>query len=462
MDAFNGEFALRQDKKPHFLFWGTKWLNANPDCGPSNCSYFTWDTLEGSDFGTYDIFLIDEYYLTHEQPGDSELIRLCKKNRPDYFVLVWWPGGPSHFNPAFETLYTIRKNLGIPIIALWLDTWADWIVELVEKMLPLVDIAVVTDSIKHFEKTFHPEKYLELLAISDIKVFFDPGLERDIDISFNGRVTNKPDRIAGIKALQANGINVLKTGGQLESRLCLEEYARVYMQSKITLNFSRSGEKLTRKGRLIEATLCGAMLLESENPETSKWFEPMIDYVPFRDEKDLIDKARYYLQHHSERIEIAQNGRRKAIELSKPENFWGRIINKLKFERLFDDMGSLRLLISSFLESEQIEKANFYMNRLITNYPHLANQLPLFLLQQGVAKLHDRELDKALVYLNRAKEISPCLPNLEFARATVFAQLGKLASAKEACEAELSLNADDHSARTFLERLNLAMKGIPC
>ncbi len=138
METFNGEFVLRQDKKPHFLFWGTKWLNANPDCGPSNCSYFTWDTLKGSDFGTYDTFLIDEYYFTHQQPGDSELVRVCKKIQPDYFVLVWWPGGPSHFNPTFETLYTIRKNLGIPIIALWADTWADSIVDLAEKIMPLV------------------------------------------------------------------------------------------------------------------------------------------------------------------------------------------------------------------------------------------------------------------------------------------------------------------------------------
>jgi len=462
MDAFNSKYTLQQGKKPHFLFWGTKWLNANPDNGPSNCSYFAWDTLEGSNFGTYDVFLIDEYYLAHKQPGDSALIEMCEKVQPDYFVLIWLPGRPSHLNPTFETLYTIGNNLRIPIIALWLDTWADQIVELVEKMLSLVDIAVVTDSIKHFEKTARPEKYLELLAISDTKVFFDPGLERDIDISFNGRITNKPDRLTGIKALQANGIHVLKTGGQLENRLSLKEYASIYMRSKITLNFSRSGQKLTRKGRLTEATLCGAMLLESENPETPKWFEPMIDYVPFRDEKDLIEKARYYLRHHSERIEIAKNGRRKALELCKPENFWGRIVNKLKFERLFDDVGSLQLLISSFLESEQIEKANFYINRLITDYPCFVDQLPDFLFVQGVAKLRDGEPNKALAYLNRAKVILPWLPNLEFAKATAFAQLGKLGSAKEACEAELSLNADNHSARILLERLEQAMSGISC
>ena len=81
---------------------------------------------------------------------------------------------------------------------------------------------------------------------------------------------------------------------------------------------------------------------------------------------------------------------------------------------------------------------------------------------QGINELQNGKPAEALLYLDRAKQACQQFPNLEFARATAFAQLGKLDSAKEACEAELSLNVDDHSARKFLERLNLAMKGIPC
>ncbi len=81
---------------------------------------------------------------------------------------------------------------------------------------------------------------------------------------------------------------------------------------------------------------------------------------------------------------------------------------------------------------------------------------------QGISELQNGKPAEALLYLDRAKQACQEFPNLEFARATAFAHLGKLGLSKEACEAELSLNADNHSARKFLERLNLAMKGITC
>ncbi len=455
MDASKTDYKRRE--KPHFLFWGTKWLRGEPNRGPSNCAYFTWDTLNGWDFATYDVFLVDDHYLTLKRPVDSELIQMCKAVRPDYFVLVWLPSAPDYLNPTFETLYIIRKNLRIPIIAMWPDTWADLIVRLAEKIMPLVDVGITTDPIESFKNIARPDKYMSLPFSSDTTIFFDPKLERDINISFNGRIINKQDRIKGINALRAAGINVHKTGGQLEDRLTLEEYAGIYKRSKISLNFCGSGDKLTYKGRLMESTLCGTMLLESDNPETPRWFEPMVEFVPFKDERDLAEKARYYLTHDSERIAIAENGRRKAFELCRPENFWGKILDKLKLEKSFDDVGSLKLLISSFLESGQKEKANDYMNLLVGSYPNFTD-----LMKDGVAKLQAGEPQNALISLDKAKEISPWLPNLEFARATALAQLGKLGYAKKACEAELLLYKDNLPAGQLLNRLEMAMKGIPC
>ena len=129
----------------------------------------------------------------------------------------------------------------------------------------------------------------------------------------------------------------------------------------------------------------------------------------------------------------------------------------MKLEKLFDNIGSLRLLISSFLESGQSEKAKYYINYLVSSYPNYTD-----LFRDGVAKLHTGNPHNALISLDRAKEISPWLPNLEFARATALAQMGKLNRAKKACEAELSLYNDNHPAKQLLERLELAKKGIPC
>jgi hypothetical protein len=61
--------------------------------------------------------------------------------------------------------------------------------------------------------------------------------------------------------------------------------------------------------RVMEALWCRTFLLEEENPITSVYFEPYVDYVPFTTLKDLVDKIRYYLKHDDERERIRLQGR---------------------------------------------------------------------------------------------------------------------------------------------------------
>lgn len=317
-------------KRPHLLFFGTKWIDLVPEKGLGIFSSALTAPFEATGLGTYDSFFADEYYHTYHETIDAALIAQCERTRPDLFVLNWAPSVPDHFNPKLETLYTIHSVLKIPVVAMWWDTWEQWLVELAESMMPLVDLTVSPGCIDHFRQSAWLGKCIELLAPFDPRVFYDPELERDIDLSFNGGLNNYPDRIAGLAALRAAGINVVKTGGQHDNPLSIEDYARVFMRSKITLNFSRSGAKLTIKGRLFEATMCGTMLLESYNPETPKWFEPMQDYVPFADEKDLVEKARYYLEHEEERKAIALRGKQKVQHIVDGKIFWERVLTETK------------------------------------------------------------------------------------------------------------------------------------
>ena len=71
---------------------------------------------------------------------------------------------------------------------------------------------------------------------------------------------------------------------------------------------------------------CGAMLLEEENFETARLFEPFVDYVPFRNTNDLIEKIEYYLKYEDEREKIARNGSQKAYERYSGTAFWKRIL----------------------------------------------------------------------------------------------------------------------------------------
>lgn len=321
-----------QRNKPYILFVTEKWCDCNPLMGITNSEHNLLGSLKCSDLANHKQFHFDEYYYEHQKSGDIALIELCLKSKPDLIVLTWWPGKIfSSYNPKLETLRIISADFKIPIVAIWFDSVLSKVMAIAEAILPLVRFNVLLDStVSYLDKTKFPEKYLPLWTPQNPKLFHNPNLTRDIDICFLGSTYGYTDRLLGITALKNSGINVYQAGGQRESRLTPEEYAEILMRSKIVLNFSyaRFNNLVQAKGRIFEATLCGAMLLESANSETAKWFEPMYDYVPFEDETDLVKKARYYIANDEERLTIAQRGHHKALTNYTGEIFWRTILDK--------------------------------------------------------------------------------------------------------------------------------------
>ena len=82
---------------------------------------------------------------------------------------------------------------------------------------------------------------------------------------------------------------------------------------KIVVNFSRArntaGEVHQFKGRTCDSFYTGAMLLESANTVTRRWFTPGIHYAEF--DGDLPERVMYYLQHEAQRAEIAKAGEKR-------------------------------------------------------------------------------------------------------------------------------------------------------
>lgn len=310
--------------KPHALILSEKWCMHNPEFGPSADYHMFFGSLEASGLATYDRLNHDEYCQNHRS-FDTGVLLECIRHKPDLVVIINLLISPV----KFKTLETIKEKLQIPVVVIWGDSVR--YMEEAEAVLPFVDLSIPLDSTTaYLQKTHQAEKYLPLWAPMDPRVFYNPGMRRDIDVSFVGTMSDHPDRLAGISALRLNGIDVYQAGGQREKRLSVEEYARTHMRSKISLNFCYHPNLMPQyKGRIFEATLCGAMLLEAENAETAKWFEPMVDYVPFKDEADLVEKVKYYLAHDSERTEIAARGHQKAKELYTGERFWETVLERV-------------------------------------------------------------------------------------------------------------------------------------
>ena len=315
-------------QKPHILFVTEKWCDCNPEYGTTNSEHNLFGSLEASGLATQDRFHFDEYFYKNKQPGDRALISKCLESQPDLLILTWVQFLP--YNPSLETLKIISQDLKIPIVLILFDSVTEIVTDISELLLPLVKLNIVLDSTTAcFTRTRYPEKYLPLWTPQDSRIFNNPHRHRDIPISFLGSL--RQDRRAGLAALKSAGVEIYHSGGQRENRLSVEKYAEVFQKSKIALNFSRLAISTEDqfKGRTLETTLCGAMLLESENAQTAKWLEPMVDYVPFKDTNDLVEKAKYYLQHDSEREKIAANGHQKATQKYTGEMFWKTILDKV-------------------------------------------------------------------------------------------------------------------------------------
>lgn len=308
---------------PHILMLAEKWDAHKPERGPSVTDWIFFGPLEASGLATYDRLNRDEY--ENKYAFDREVLTMCAEKQPDFiFITSWLLAGLQN-----ETLDIIRKALDIPIVVVWGDSVNH--MEEAESLLPYIGFNVPLESPTHYlEVTKQPEKYLaNAFTALDPRIFCNPGMKRDIDVSFVGTMKDHPDRQSGIMALKQNGIDVYQSGGQGEKRLSIEEYALIYKRSKISLNFCyHPNGRVQVKGHVFEATSCGSMLLEAENPDTARYFEPMVDYVPFSDEKDLIDKVRYYLAHDDEREAIAANGRQKVREKYNCEAFWRAVLEK--------------------------------------------------------------------------------------------------------------------------------------
>ena len=319
----NQDWQRTSALKPHVLFIMEKWCDGNPNCGISNSDNNLLGSLESSGLATQDRFHPDEYLRANQCSYDTASLLKCIRSNPDLIIIAW------PYAPKGNILKKVKERLQIPIVAIWWDSVNH--IEEAESFAPFVDFNLVVDSsTSYIGKAKEPWKYISLWCPQDPTIFHNPELARDIDISFVGTMAGHEDRISGIGALRASAFDVYQTGGQRESRIAVAEYANIFMRSKITLNFCYHSNGIAQtKGRIFESTLCGAMLLESENSETEKYFDPMIDYVPFSDEKDLVDKVRYYLTHDYERAEIAYRGHQKAKEKYNAKIFWETVFNRV-------------------------------------------------------------------------------------------------------------------------------------
>ncbi|MGN0378889.1 MAG: glycosyltransferase [Butyrivibrio sp.] len=94
-----------------------------------------------------------------------------------------------------------------------------------------------------------------------------------------------------------------------------KEAPQVYNRSKINLNLTLRTIKTGIPLRVWDILGAGGFCLTNYQAELPLYFENGKDLVYFESRDEMLEKVSYYLAHDDERREIAENGRRKVMEL---------------------------------------------------------------------------------------------------------------------------------------------------
>lgn len=278
------------------------------------------DTLAATGLGTANVVFYDE---CHHEGREIPLREISKPDDCDVHVLVSTMHYHSRANPTVDLLAR-AKATGTQVALVWLD-------KKISRSTPdyyaVADVNVVLDG-----NDFELPNGWPIFTPKNPVYFHDPGRARDIDVSLVGEVRYLSQRKAIVERLQTEtriSVQMFATSAADSRRaLSIAEYAGLYQRSKISIAMTKDSVRQL-KGRVFEVLHCGAMLLCDVNHHVSSYLRPGVDYVTWRDYEDLVEKARYYLQHDEERERIARQGHRQVTRFYNHEVFWRSLLARL-------------------------------------------------------------------------------------------------------------------------------------
>jgi hypothetical protein len=315
----------------NYLIVKNRWHRGTPESNESDlCKYLT-ETFRESEVGNLTEFFIDEFSLNNKNTHiHRELIKLVKANHTTHLMIFVNSDIVNLYN--YFSINYIVKLFNIKLIPFAPDSiW--FLNQLLIRRFHETSTAIITLDSNYFENSNlikNKEKFIQMFSPFPISLYSNQSEKRDIDVLFIGRYEGRNSRRLAIEFLINNGVNVLSVGGDPENFLSQKEYINLYLRAKIILSFSYTGnndEYIQLKGRPFEAAYAGAMLVENKSEMIENFFTPGLDYEGFTSNENLLEIINYYLRNNSERIKLALNGHKKAINFYSGNEFW-RIINE--------------------------------------------------------------------------------------------------------------------------------------
>lgn len=235
-----------------------------------------------------------------------ETLRLIKKELPPESRLVWF-SADDMMNPRNQSAYWRQ---GLKLYDIHVTTKTPNVDELAH---------LGAKGIVFMPKSFDPQTHRPLeLSVQDQQRFAS-------DVAFVGGYEH--ERGESIEFLASLGIPVRVWGPgwprlgsrypslRIEGQPAFgEDYAKVINAAKVMLCFLRKVNRDRQTARSIEIPACGTFMLAERTEEHQALFQEGVEAVYFGSDEEMGAKVRYYLASKSERVRIAQAGRRRCFE----------------------------------------------------------------------------------------------------------------------------------------------------
>ena len=305
-----------------------KWCDCDPARGPTNSLHNIVGSLRNTGSADARLFFFDQYLLRTKRPPVLGFLRAVARHRPDMvFVMI---NAGRHLHPSPLSLWLVSRLWHVPLVFCWFDFVSAAVRPLALRFSKLARASVVLDAPATVSADPALRKrFIPLWTPQDERTFRARSMERDVDVCFLGSRKHYPDRIRVLDRVRTLGVRLLEGGGQRESYVAVDEYAALMARSKIVINFSREiggSERDQNKGRVFEAMLCGAMVLEQRNAETAHWFTEGVDLACFGSEEEAVERILWYLAHPQELAAMAASGRARTIRQYDAAHFWESVI----------------------------------------------------------------------------------------------------------------------------------------
>lgn len=271
------------------------------------------------------------YDAVAKQGALSELGKAVREFRPDLVIVdnLCSQGQDATVSAAQlgTALAEWRRAHGFRLVAFYPDVWDKSSRDGARYAALVADVLwhPFAGNTAHWTQEQHAK---ELCTLAPFNAEHFPECEKDLGATFIGSSAGVSYlRALWLLAIESYGVPVSVTlttpihghGTTLE----YADYARLLCKSRMTLQFSaRNHEARIAGGRVSEALLARALLLDEANPDSPQCLIPYLHYIPFESMQDLIAALTYFETHPDERERVAAAGAAFIRKVYDPTRIW--------------------------------------------------------------------------------------------------------------------------------------------